>query len=59
MKDIDDDEMMSEEEFIETMRSIGWDDEFIQAKIDKVNADKKNGIIIPYEICLVEKPIVY
>ncbi len=50
---------MSEDEFVNIMKEKGWNDEYIQAKIKEVNDARDDGLIIPFEICIIGKPIIY
>lgn len=48
---------MTDIEFREKMKELGWDDEYIDEIIEDHNEAKAEGVNIPYEIHLFEAPI--
>lgn len=50
---------MGEKEFIDKMKILGWSDKAIKEQVVLHDNAIKEGIIIPYELGIVEKPIDY
>lgn len=48
---------MTDNEFREKMKELGWDEDYIDEIIEGRNEAKTEGIFIPYEIYLIEAPI--
>lgn len=48
---------MTDNEFREKMKELGWDDEYIEETITINNEAKAAGISIPYELDLFEAPL--
>lgn len=51
--------ILNKEEYIKKMLELGWDMEYIEEQIKLKEEAKNNGIDIPFEFDLVEKPIEY
>ena len=47
---------MTKAEYVDKMRQLGWNDEYIQEQIEIREEAEKNGINIPYEIDMIEAP---
>ena len=50
---------MTESEYKERMRELGWTEAFIQESIKLHNEAKAQGIVLPYEIDLIKGPTGY
>lgn len=50
---------MNKEEYIKKMLELGWNMKYIEDQIKLKEEAKNNGIDIPFEFNLVEKPIEY
>lgn len=48
---------MTDSEFREKMKELGWDNDYIDEIIQEHNEAKSKGINIPYEGHLIEAPI--
>lgn len=48
---------MTKDEYIVKMKELGWDDTYINEQIEIKEKAKKEGVVIPYEIDLIEAPI--
>lgn len=48
---------MTDNEFREKMKELGWGDEYIDEIITEHNEANADGINIPYELHLVEAPV--
>lgn len=51
--------MMTENEFKKKMKELGWNEAVIQEAIKSHKEAELQGIVIPYEMDLIEAPIGY
>lgn len=50
---------MTKEEYIKNMQALGWTDNDINAQLELHEKAAKEGIHIPLELDLIERPIAY
>lgn len=48
---------MKEGQYIQKMKELGWDDEFINESLEIREEARKGGIDIPLELDFIPKPI--
>ena len=48
---------MNKDEFVNGMKELGWEDEYIAECIESVSEAIDDGIRMPFELFLIEAPI--
>lgn len=48
---------MTEKEYIQKMKELGWDNEFIEESLEMREEARKDGIDIPFDLDFIPAPI--